>query len=535
MSAKELARWASLLWLVGCADPATLSPPGGDDSVAPNADDSASDDSAEDSTDDSADDSATPKPGYLVVSAPDLLDAANEWAAWRAEVGFEARVVSTTDLVTDPSDTPALVAAVQAELAGMWVDGQPLYLLLVGDAPARRTHSGWAIGALSCENDLNGCYTDNRYGDLDGDGVPEVAIGRIPARTPEQVRAALDRTRDEEEHPTVGDYNRRVVFWAGPTGFDAQLTQIVESVVMQGLASVDPAYEILGIYGDPSSNYYAEPFEERVVGLLNEGASLSVYLGHGSSNESEGLSQAAVDQLDLGTRSPVMTLFACYNGLYAGEAESLAETLFFWDSGPAAVFAAAGETHPYANGVLPYELQSAVLTDTVARIGDAVVAAKHNAFLPADGDNVRELLDLYARAEYGYSPDDLVRLLHQNVDLYNLMGDPALLLQRPASRVTLELGGRWRSGAVTVHGAVPDLDSGTAHLSFEVPRDVLLGHGSWEEAINTVVTSVDVDVEGGEFDAELSFDASELPGDTFYVKVYASNAETDAFGAVESP
>lgn len=520
MPAQDVARVAPLLLLMACADPAAIAPTR--DSAEPHGDDT-----------DSPVDSAPPGPGYLIVAAPALMDAAGRWADWRGGQGFETRVLATTDLVEDPTQTFALISAVQAELSAMWTDGEPLYLLLVGDAAA--PDEGVTIGAFRCENDLNGCTTDNRYGDLDGDGVPEVAVGRVPAGSPEAVDRALARARAQEEERTVGDYNRRLLFWAGPTGFDAQLTQIVEGLVMQGLATVDPAYEILGVYADEASAYYDSPFEDRVISLLNDGASLSIYLGHGSSNESVGLSERAVQSLDQGTRAPFMALFACYNGLYAESEPSLAETLLALEQGPAAVLAAAGETHPYANGVLPYELQSSVLSQDVARVGDAVLAAKRGAFSPADGDEVRELLDLYARVEYGYSEEDLDRLLHQNIDLYNLMGDPALLLQRPAARLELELSGRWRDGGVSVHGAAPGIDSGLARVTFEVPRDVLLGEGSWEAAINTVVSDVLVEVVAGAFDATLDIDPSGLPGDTFYVKVYAWSDTTDAFGVAEAP
>ncbi|MFH2001825.1 MAG: C25 family cysteine peptidase, partial [Planctomycetota bacterium] len=62
---------------------------------------------------------------------------------------------------------------------------------------------------------------DTLFGDLDLDGVPEIAVGRIPCATEEELKAVLQKIRDYEANPAMGEQNKRIFLQAGIGRFDA--------------------------------------------------------------------------------------------------------------------------------------------------------------------------------------------------------------------------------------------------------------------------------------------------------------------------
>lgn len=482
-----------------------------------------------------------PAPPFVVLTVPALEPVARDWAEYRNAQGFDARVLLRDELVEDPTDGQALAEAVTAELSAAQeaAPDQVAYLLLLGDVVV---DGETGLPAVGCQSDIGACYTDNAYGDPDADHVPRFAVGRVPAGDAQAASAALEKLRQHEGSYTTGLHNRRFFFYAGESGFDPDLASLVETLVLGGLAQVDPAYDIIGLYNDPTSSFYYSPFEEMVVELFNQGSVLAMYLGHGSSNYNDGLGAEQIDALDAQGRLPILALFACSNGAFAGPTPSVAELAFARPGGPIAVLAGADITHPYSNGVYPYELQRALFSGAFDTVGAALLETRRQV---ADNqDELRQLLLASVTLE-GVSVDEAGQSLVQHQDLYNLIGDPASALRLPQGRVELDFTGSTSTGAFEVQGSVADLQDGTAWVTVEVPRDQMLGElqpldpdhpdeeliqDNWAQAIDTVIAGVEVPVVDGSFQAHLDV-PDELPGNRFYLKAYAWDASQDAVGA----
>lgn len=480
---------------------------------------------------------------YLVVTVPPLLDAATAWAHYRAAQGYDVTVRLTSQLTDTPSDGTALADAV-SDAAGELEDSHPgalVHVLLLGDV---EVEGRGGIPTVACTSYYGGGYTDNYYAGRKRSAAPRYAVGRVPARSLDQALAYLEKVQTTEAFTDLGTYNRRFFFYAGASGFDADLASLVESLVLQGLTNLDPAFDIIGAYNDPYSSFYYTPFDEKIAELLNSGSVLAMYLGHGASNYNDGLDATVIAELDDTSRRPFLALFACYNGDFSDSGDSVAESVLWAAGGPTVVLAGADITHPYANGVFPYELQRTLLSGAYPTAGAAVVAMK-TAVVEND-DDVRALLDAYAALE-GVDASMADDLLEQHEDLYNLLGDPATPVRLPAQRVTFEVTGSVSDGALTIAGIAPGIDDGTAWVTLEVPRDELLGElapvdashpdeatvqANWATAVNTVIVGQDVTVTAGAFEVTLDYDAAGLPGDEFYVKAYAYGDGRDAFGAM---
>lgn len=520
--------------LLGCA------PRQGVDGVAPDADDSGV---ARPLASREAPVQPPARTPYLVVTVPALVDAATAWATYRGAQGYDASVVLSSDLTDTPTDGTALSDAVAAA-AETLEDSHPgtlVHVLLLGDVPVGNIDG---IPTAPCTSYYGGCYTDNYYAGRKRSGAPRYAVGRVPARNADQALEYLEKVQTTEAFSDFGTYNRRFFFYAGESGFDAELASLVESLVLQGLTNLDPGFDIIGAYNDPYSSFYYTPFDEKIAELLNSGSVLAMYLGHGASNYNDGLDASVIADLDNPYRQPFIALFACYNGDFSDSTDSVAESVLWAAGGPTVVLAAADITHPYANGVFPYELQRTLLSGEYPTAGAAVVAMK-TAVVEND-DEVRAMLDAFAALE-GVDASTAEALLEQHEDLYNLLGDPATPIRLPDERVTFEVSGSVSDGALTVTGTVPGIEDGTAWVTLEVPRDELLGElapidaahpdeatvqANWATAVNTVIVGQDVTVTAGAFDVTLAYDPEGLPGSDFYVKAYAYGDGRDAFGAM---
>ena len=168
---------------------------------------------------------ASPAPVDTVVVCPVAFrEALTPWLEYRTYQGHRIAVV--------PSDGPAeeIRRAIVAQAAG----GKLRFVLIAGDTvtPGVLGSAGRAVPTFAVPAHVNVAWgseaeigTDNGYGDLDGDGVPELAVGRIPAASPAELRAILGRTIAYETSREFGPWRLSSLIW--------QTAQLSRSAVIE--------------------------------------------------------------------------------------------------------------------------------------------------------------------------------------------------------------------------------------------------------------------------------------------------------------
>jgi hypothetical protein len=480
---------------------------------------------------------------YVVLAQDDLAEAAKAFADYRRAQGYTTLVRRVSDLVSGSAAPQALVSATRKLLRDR---RRPVHLLLLGDAPGEGEEKTGRIPALTCTNHLGGCWTDNGYADLDADGLPDVAVGRVPARSTREALAYLAKLIAHEGSYESGVWNRRVSLYTGQGYYGDATDALIEMAMMEGLTRVDHGFDIVGAYNSAQSPYYYMPFAEKVVELFNQGSLFVVYVGHGTSSWTSGLTTSELKAIHCEHRLPGAFFFACFNGAYVGAEDSVAEAMLEKADGAVVSFGASDESHPYGNAVLLYELTRVLLGQRPATYGEGLRAVKQA--LMRHTDEFRQLLDAFSLVEV--TPAEQLKVLGEQVSLYNLLGDPAAAIAFPRTEVSFDPpGGSFKDGRLKVRGHAPGITEGTAIVTLEVERDILLHtldpvdpfnldqatvQANWSKAVDKVVTGKTVPVANGVFTAELIW-TPPLPGDAFYVKVYAESATTDSFGFVKVP
>jgi len=315
---------------------------------------------------------------YLVVSDANMQTAAEELAEHRRGLGMRAAVVDVQDIYDEFSHGLATPHAIRSFLSyahRRWKE-EPMYVVLAGDGtydykniqgcsdniiPAKRI---WTPEGLF--------VSDNWYADFNEDGMPEIAIGRLPARTVEELRTMVAKTIAYEAAPE-GEWCRRALLAAddpddgGEFTFDSEL---LSELLPEG-CTVERAY--------------LEEFEpgqarEVIVEGLNAGCGLFQYAGHAS------LSSLAVERIfgsgDVGTlangsRLPVMTAATCMLGMFGVPGyTSLSEHLLrHADGGVVAVWAPSGSAYNSASCSLLGEFLRTRYGAGEAEVGPAVIGA----------------------------------------------------------------------------------------------------------------------------------------------------------------
>lgn len=209
------------------------------------------------------------------------------------------------------------------------------------------------------------------FPDFDGDGVPEMAAGRLPVRSAEETTNAVSKIIRYQQTPRpnsvllVSDQN---------DGFNfEQASSQLRGFIPPSLA----VEEIRRGQFDPAEA------RARLLEALARGQKVVNYAGHGSVNQWRGslLNSVYAGGLTNGDRLPVFVMMTCLNGYFHDALiGSLGESLMNAERGGAvAVWASSGLTLPQDQAMLNRALYRSMFNANLKQpptLGEATRSAK---------------------------------------------------------------------------------------------------------------------------------------------------------------
>lgn len=389
-------------------------------------------------------------PADTVVVCPELfMDALRPWIQHREAQGHRIAFVSNEQ----PPD------AIRDDIRKTANSGPLRAIVLVGDADPRAPFND-AVRAVTTPtyqakakvNVLWGSEptiaTDNWYADLDDDLLPDVAIGRLSADSPEQLASIARKIIAYEKQRPPGVWRRRVNFVAGVGGFGAVADNVIETTTKKVLTEGIPAsYETSMTYGSWRSPFCPDPrhFHQATVDRMNEGSLFWVYIGHGQRRFLDQVRTPSglhhifdtddMKKIRCTNGSPIAIFLACYTGAFDELRDCLGEEMLRAADGPVAVLCGSRVTMPYAMAVMGHELMDQYFVKRRETFGELVMHAKRQMVRDLTEEEraakgTRHLLDSIA-AVISPAPESLDEERREHVLLFNLLGDPLLRLDHP--------------------------------------------------------------------------------------------------------
>jgi hypothetical protein len=430
---------------------------------------------------------AAPAADTLVICPKPLERALGPWLRHRQSQGHKLLVIAPG------GDAEAVSRQIRRQ-----AEADPIrWLVLVGDTPGPESPSAPGIATHWVPAKVVVHYgsepeipTDNPFADLDGDGIPDIAVGRIPVTDARELSRLLERVIQYEKSPGSSRWQSQVHFIAGVGGFGLLADKAIEIATQQLLGARIPAtYQMTMTYGSWRSPYCPDPrqFHRHTLAHLNEGSLFWVYLGHGSKQSLDRvvvpgksyhiLNSTDLDKVDCRAGPPIVIFLSCYTAAYDGKEPSLGERLLHLQHGPIAVYGGSRVTMPYAMAVMGESLLRQVFDEGRPTLGELILHAKREMVLqePAQRTAQRRLIDVMART-LSPSTHTLESELREHLSLFNLLGDPLLRIPYPEPLTITCPRSAVAGETITLNTTVPfagmmrvELNSRPGQLTFQPP------------------------------------------------------------------
>ena len=206
--------------------------------------------------------------------------------------------------------------------------------------------------------------SDDWFVDFNDDGLPELAVGRLPASTASELSAIVTKIIGYEQGAALTE--AVLVADQGFEGTSGQAGALLPSGITQ-----TPIYR--SAYGND------DLASQALLLALDQGPLLVNYFGHGSVGIWQGdlLVSEDAPTLTNGLKLPVFLNMTCLNGYFQDLTESLAEALLKAPNGGAvAVWASSGLTEPEGQVLMDKEFLRLLFNGESLTIGEAARRAK---------------------------------------------------------------------------------------------------------------------------------------------------------------
>ena len=315
----------------------------------------------------------------VVVAHRDLMAALAPLVRLRQRQGLAVALVDVEDLYDEfafGTKAPEAIREFLALASSTWAR-RPRFVLLAGDASLDpRDYIGFGGDDLVPTNFVDAVYaeavSDDRFADFDGDGLPELAVGRIPARTAEEAAAVVAKIVGYEETPG-GAWAKRATVVADVDAGDDTFTMGCGQLASLFPAEVTVEKVCRGGYAS------GELAKLDLLNAVEEGTTIVDYMGHGSVDAWAGnlLASADADTMVNAPRLPFFVSMTCRNGWFTFPFyPSLAESLLNAEQGGAvAVWASSTLTEPAGQLAMNKELVR-LLGRGALTLGEAAARAK---------------------------------------------------------------------------------------------------------------------------------------------------------------
>ncbi len=354
---------------------------------------------------------------YLIITHRNFYDVIKPLAQYREKQGLKTKIV-TVDAVYDEFNhgffSPQAIRDFIEYTEKYW-HTPPRYVLLVGDASFdyldnSRKHVPCYIPTYdwhrqnSYRSGQDNWFIEKYANDS---SKPLLSIGRFPVNEPEEVTRMTQRIMDYESDSTDAPWKHNVLMIAG---IEPMFHQNSDELIQKFPSSLNP-YKLY-MDGNTVTKAIDTAKRERVLNELNDGRVMVHFTGHGGGGiwaDKELFLLEDIKKLTNDHKLPLIFSLTCYSADFDSPfTNCLGEEMVRSKTGGAIAFYGASTlSMAYDNFSISRTLFDVLFNEKERTLGDIIQKTR------------RKL------KSQGMSMD--------NVDIYNLLGDPALRVQLPSS------------------------------------------------------------------------------------------------------
>ena len=311
----------------------------------------------------------------VIISYKLFLAEAETWATYRRNQGFTVKVINVEEIYDEFNYGVLSADSIKSFLSyatSNWAT-PPRYALLIGDASYdSRNYQGLGFFNFVPTRMVDTIYTetgsDEALGDFDGDGLSEIAFGRIAVRNSAGVTNAFAKVTAFEQ-PAMQSLDRGAVFaFDEPNGYDFEG---MSNRLRVKLPAAMPATMV---------NRLTTGSQDSLITAINTGPYIVNYSGHGTTGawHSTGFFwNGNVPQLTNANMS-IFTMLTCLNGYFMNLTnKSLSETLIDSTTGGAvATWSSTGLTTADIQELMATRFYERLNAGNITRMGDLIKDAK---------------------------------------------------------------------------------------------------------------------------------------------------------------
>jgi hypothetical protein len=322
---------------------------------------------------------------YILLTHPLFQAAAENLALYRSRHdGLDVRVVFIDDVYDDFNFGLADASAVRHFLRfaySSWQSPSPRYLSILGDAswdPKNLSGPGSRINYIPSYGNP---VSDVWFALLDGeeDLLPDLAVGRIPAQTPAQAEAYIEKLQEYEQSPS-SSWKKHFTFITG--GFNRiEQTAFMQQAEQLTTRYIDtfPVNGTVTFINKESQGYIEGEHRQDILNAINNGTVWLNFTGHAGSRTWDLMfHEPDVYELSNAPRYPFISSMTCHTGRFAEPLQESFAEIFIHSpqKGAIAFMGTSGWGYSSEDHLFMEELYPLVLQDSLRVLGEAITRAK---------------------------------------------------------------------------------------------------------------------------------------------------------------
>jgi len=360
---------------------------------------------------------------YIMITASDSLgeEALTDLIDLRESQGYHVETVLLNHIYYEFSDgipNPEGIRNFLRYAKNNW-NPSPRFVLLVGDGiinnRASQASGNHIPTPLHQTVQFGASSSDHWYTLLDDDEYPDMAIGRFPVRTLEELQLLISKIINYETTPRAPWMNQYLLIGAGGHSgvFKFQSEEIIEEVF-------NPRYQPqrLYLYGDISDPDVGGT--EDLLRHFRDGMAMVNFRGHGGGaiwSDGGLLDMDDIELIENKNKLTIITSMTCFTADFSSSKKSIGEALLCQEEGGTAAFwGSTGLGWVWNDYYMLRALYQILNSNTVTTIGEMIMHTKRNYLMTYGGD-----------------------LPLSEAHQYVLLGDPALSVHLPNNKIPFDI------------------------------------------------------------------------------------------------